>query len=244
MKISKYICLAFLLILNMKFYAAGEPAERVYVHTDRNIYVAGEDLLYSFFLLTGEWPVPDGSSTVGYLELINSNNHAVAQTRFFINEGYNHGILSIPDSLSTGDYMLRAYTRQMRNYGTEAFFTQLLVIYNPFKENTISGHPDTTGINTYKQIFSELSSNINRTDNTGNTFQTRKKITMRFQVDSSLFADPEKCAISIAVAVKPANRRLGTICNHLLGDINHNDEIQELNHPSIMKENIGPYLEG
>ncbi|MDT8402342.1 MAG: hypothetical protein RQ743_11660, partial [Bacteroidales bacterium] len=194
--------ISLILLLTPVLTICGETlnSERVFVHTDRNIYVAGEDILYSFFLFGNT----DTSqlSTVGYLELISINNSAVAQTRLMLSDGYGHGMLSIPDSLTSGLYMLRGYTRFMRNYGQNAFFSQTIAVYNPFKENFIAAQQDTLQYPPDEDEYVTKSVNIENVGHAGEVFGTRKKVSIRLKLDSAAFSRPELCNLSISVAVR------------------------------------------
>ena len=174
--------------------------EKVFVHSDRDIYVAGEDMLFSLFIHQSN--DNSHSSNVAYIELININNTAVAQSRIGTTDAYGHGVLPIPDSLTTGRYLLRAYTRVMRNYGQGIFFTKSIIIYNPFKENVNAAQVDSiiqpvVG----KAAQTERSTNISCQGTIATRFPTREKVTLSFRVDTSAFTDPQVCNISVSVAV-------------------------------------------
>lgn len=216
--------------------------ERVFVHTDRNIYVAGEDMLYSFFLYGN--PDSDAISTAGYLELININNAAVAQSRLILDDGFGHGVLSIPDSLTTGLYMLSGYTRFMRNYGEETFFSQAIVIYNPFKENLKTAKQDTVPYTLAEKEYTAKSVNIENTGLTENKFGTRKKVSMRLKLDSATFSRPELCNLSISVAVSSSiipEKKISTFTQALKNG--YPPDSTDGNN-LLFGETTGPYLEG
>jgi hypothetical protein len=72
-------------------------------------------------------------SRVCYLELINSRNAAVAQGKYQLHSWGGDGQIIIPDTVTTGHYTLRAYTRWMRNDPPSAYFHLPLAIVNPRK---------------------------------------------------------------------------------------------------------------
>ena len=272
MKISKYIILLFIPAVPLLSSMPKMPIEKVYVHTDRNIYVAGEDMLYSFYLISDEDTGPEGSSTVGYLEIISPYNKSVAQTRLSIINGLGKGVLSLPDSLTTGDYILRAYTKYMRNYGPGSFFTQKIVIYNPFKENREALKQDTINISLETAAESKEPASFIIPGDTRDTFGPREKVILSFRLDTASFSSAEKCNLSISVAVSAPGIPLKNIIHTGLEEPAGSDkedpiiaeanlsQISMRNKPMIiadvkddtkkpvivteLRETLGPYLEG
>ncbi len=214
--------------------------EKVFVHTDRDIYVAGENMLYSFFSHdTGD---SSFNSIISYLELINSNNTAVAQSRIKITDGYGHGVLNIPDSLTTGKYILRSYTRAMRNYGPGIFFTKSIAIYNPFKENGKATHSDSLNQIMNKGAYPQESMNISYLGDAVDELSTREKVTLRFQVDTSVFSNPQLCKLSVSVAVTTGERSNNNISSLLQSagtKLNYSEPGEY-----FFPEYSGPYMEG
>ncbi|MEA1887170.1 MAG: hypothetical protein U9N72_08185, partial [Bacteroidota bacterium] len=243
MKISKYILLLVILFSSTLSFSVSPAPERVFVHTDRNIYVAGEDILYSFYLINDESRDSSKISTIGYLELISSNDVAVTQTRLSINKSYGHGILSIPDSLTTGVYMLRGYIRSMRNYGPDIFFTRYLTIYNPFKETIKYSQQDTVGI-IDDDVYINREVNLKNIAGLKSDFGTREKVTMKLQLDSSSFSNPDMCNISVAVAVSRDNTDSDNITDFITAKNIPAGTVSGDHSNNVMRETIGPYLEG
>ena len=214
--------------------------EKVFVHTDRDIYVAGEDMQFSLF--THQSDGNSHSSIVAYIELININNTAVAQSRIGITDAYGHGVLNIPDSLTTGRYLLRAYTRVMRNYGPGIFFTKSIAIYNPFKENGNAAPGASLNQVMDNTSHTEKSINISYLGDAVNQFSTREKVILRFQVDTSDLTDPQLCKLSISVSVTTGNK----IANDIGSILQPSGGMQDFaeNGEYYYPEFTGPYLEG
>ena len=106
--------------------------ETVFVLTDRDTYIAGENIWFSMQAsIRGSRTVP--RSVAGYAELLNVSGTPVSQCRVLLGgNGEGHGLLTLPDSLSSGDYLLRGYTRAMTAFGPDHFFTRIIRVFNPY----------------------------------------------------------------------------------------------------------------
>ena len=107
--------------------------EKLQLFTDRDLYASGEKLSFRLHNLSHPLLKENQWSRVFYLELINSRNAAVARGKYQLHSWGGEGQVSIPDTVSTGPYYLRAYTRWMRNYPASEFFHLPLAIVNPRK---------------------------------------------------------------------------------------------------------------
>ncbi len=105
--------------------------ERIYVSTDKECYVAGEQIWISLFCFdTGkDRPVMSSLSSVAYIELKSSATTA-AKSKVAILSGRGSGRLDIPTSTPTGNYRLIAYTANMSNEKDVVYFDKVITIYN------------------------------------------------------------------------------------------------------------------
>jgi hypothetical protein len=127
----------------------GEAGEEIALETDRSFYCAGESLYFtaryesSFFREGIQW------SNVLYVELIRWNGEKIVQAKIKIHKDIASGSLTIPGTILSGNYYLRAYTRWMRNYPQEKYTSVSVKIINPFNtdidhgptEESVKGHP-------------------------------------------------------------------------------------------------------
>ena len=88
--------------------AAQAPVERLYVSTDRNVYLAGDAVWCSLTDLDENGRFSN-SSAVSYLELI-SDDGTVCTAKIGLLEGRGAGSFRIPAATPTGTYRLVAYT--------------------------------------------------------------------------------------------------------------------------------------
>jgi hypothetical protein len=107
--------------------------EKVYLHTDKPYYYAGDSLFFKGYFAYGNPYVRDGLSKVLHVELISEERDILLAKKYPIRDGIVVGDLMLPDSLDGERYYLRAYTNWMRNYGPNQYFMQALPVLNPYK---------------------------------------------------------------------------------------------------------------
>lgn len=107
--------------------------EKVYLHTDKPYYYAGDSLFFKGYFAYGNPYLRDGLSKVLHVELISEERDILLAKKYPIRDGIVVGDLQLPDSLEGERYYLRAYTNWMRNYGPNQYFMQALPVLNPYK---------------------------------------------------------------------------------------------------------------
>jgi hypothetical protein len=132
----------FLDVLTDKFqkYCSSFPREEIYVHTDRQEYVAGEDLWFKIYLIDRKSTKPSSESRIAYFEILNAENRPVVQKRIKLDQGFGPGQIILPDTISSGSYTLRAYTNWMKNFMPYNCFSKTLKIYNALNSKSFKGN--------------------------------------------------------------------------------------------------------
>ena len=122
-------------------YCSQMPREEVYLETDRQDYIAGETVWFSASLFDrGSSSISSSSNTV-YVELINPVNLPVVQRKVRLERGIGPGMFILPDTLSSGTYLLRAYTNWMKNFLPANCFMKEVRIYNSLSSRSYPGKP-------------------------------------------------------------------------------------------------------
>ena len=134
-------------------YTKNNLQEKLYVHTDKNFYVANEICWFKIYNVDAIFNKPLNISKVAYVELIDNNNKAVWQEKIALTEGTGNGSILIPNAITTGNYTLRAYTNWMKNFNASFFFEKKISILNPSltQENNYTPSKENYSI----QIFPE-----------------------------------------------------------------------------------------
>ncbi|SOD79962.1 hypothetical protein [Spirosoma fluviale] len=107
--------------------------EKLFVHTDQAFYLTGETMWFKIYYVDGSRHQPLDVSKVTYVELLDKEKKSVLQTKVALNPDGGNGNLFLPSSLSSGNYLLRAYTSWMKNFNADFFFEKTLTVVNPFK---------------------------------------------------------------------------------------------------------------
>lgn len=121
------------LIQQFNAYSQQVMQEKLYVHTDKTFYLAGEICWFKIYNVDAFANKPLGISKVAYVELLDKNNKAILQAKVPLQEGDGNGSLQLPVSLGSGNYLLRAYTRWMKNFSAAYFFEKTVTIINAHK---------------------------------------------------------------------------------------------------------------
>lgn len=136
LKITGQDGLDFSTSLGLRFteYCSTLPREEMYVHTDREDYVAGEDMWFTAYLFNSSESGMSAENSLAYVEILNPENRPVVQKRIRIEKGTGPGMLDLPDSLGSGIYTFRAYTGWMRNFLPGNCFMKPVYISNALSE--------------------------------------------------------------------------------------------------------------
>jgi len=111
------------------------PQEKIYVQTDKGGYYPGEIVWMRVHLVDAIFMKQANASRYVYVELINPAKHLVQRVKLRPDStGCFYGQILLDEDIGEGDYLLRAYTRYMRNVGEDYFFTKQLYISNPVSE--------------------------------------------------------------------------------------------------------------
>lgn len=110
--------------------------EKIFIHTDRDFYLAGELLWFKSYNTVASGGGISELSKVVYLELLDKNGNAVLQTKAELRDGTGNGSLFLPVTLASGNYVLRAYTNWMRNFSPDLFFEKKLTIVNSLSSDS------------------------------------------------------------------------------------------------------------
>jgi hypothetical protein len=131
-----------------KQYCNNMHPEKMYVHTDKSFYLAGELLWFKIYNVDGALYQPADLSKIAYVEILDKDNKPVMQTKIPLAKGKGNGSFFLPVSINSGNYKLRAYTNWMKNFSAAFYFEKPVTIVNTLKTLT----PTTADTGTHYQI--------------------------------------------------------------------------------------------
>ena len=116
-------------------------AEKIFTHTDKNFYLAGEIIWFKLYVVNAENNKPVDLSKVAYLEILDKDRQPVLQGKIALNEAKGSGSLYLPFSLNSGVYKLRAYTNWMKNFDEGFYFEKTITVINSLKNFNAQSAP-------------------------------------------------------------------------------------------------------
>ena len=106
------------------------PQEKVYLHFDNMGYFENETLWFKAYVTRTDTGHPSDLSKVLYVELLNPTGDVLQTLKYPIDSlGQSHGEMKLDTILGSGLYEVRAYTRYMTNWGTNAVFSRVIPIF-------------------------------------------------------------------------------------------------------------------
>ena len=123
------------------------PQEKVFLHFDNEAYYLGETIWFSAYVVDAGTLLPIAKSRVLYVELLTPDGDIIASNKLKLVAGRCYGCLhligrsetfsegfsnkvNVINALRSGFYEVRAYTREMQNFGEGAYFSRVFPIYD------------------------------------------------------------------------------------------------------------------
>jgi hypothetical protein len=111
----------------------GNYCEELYIQTDRDIYVAGEEVYLKVREFGGLTHTSGSISRVVYVDMPDNSGAPVIQLKIATDGFTGSGAFRIPDTLRTGCYFVRSFTSWMKNYPQSSFAYKKISVINPFE---------------------------------------------------------------------------------------------------------------
>ena len=121
------------------FYAYTElPREVVYVHLNKSVFIKGEEVGFSAYVMDKDNKRPSLETTNLYCVLADSNDRMIKSQLIRITNGTGNGIIELDSLFQTGKYRFKAYTNWMRNFSEPNAFEQELTVIDPETDSEIN----------------------------------------------------------------------------------------------------------
>ncbi len=118
----------------LELFRLTRTQQKVYLHTDKNTYIAGENIWVKAYVVNASDFSHDSISKEVYVDLIDYSNKQI-HTEILRNKGgLAEGYFTLSDTLPEGNYQIRGYTNWMRNFDEGYFFSKTISFKNPVYE--------------------------------------------------------------------------------------------------------------
>jgi hypothetical protein len=108
--------------------------EKLFVHLDKNLYLAGETVWLKAYDVDGCSNKPLAISGIAYVEILDKDQKPILQEKIGLKAGKGSGWIKLPSSVPSGHYLFRAYTSWMKNFSADFYFCQQLTILNTVRD--------------------------------------------------------------------------------------------------------------
>lgn len=172
-------------------------AERVYISTDKDVYLAGELIWCSAFCLDASSNRLSDANSVAYLELFSSQG-TLLTAKIALVEGRGSGAIAVPLNASTGNYRLVAYTVSGKGRTDLLVDAKTVSIFNTLNSGRVKGGVEIVSKGGYeslkvpaKRAGGDVDVLANRSASTSSTTSVylENKSSSKVTLSLSVFAD-------------------------------------------------------
>jgi hypothetical protein len=183
--------------------------EELFVRTDRDIYIIGEEVNLKIYKLNGLTEDPSGVSKVIYLELLDKNNFPLRQIKVKTDKVSGFSSFVLPENISSGNYIIRAYTSWMRNFTSDRFFYKTISVINPFESlDHLKIPADGISVSRAESAGGKLVSGLTYEDGNpvkGRLSEKRDQIRYKISLEKPAYSSREKVKIEISATDMAGN---------------------------------------
>ena len=153
------------------------PREVAFAHLNKSLYLKGETIGFSVYVMDKNTKKPSSNSTNVYTVITDENDNPVKEQLIWAKGGKAYGVFSIDSTFAHGNYTFKAYTNWMKNFDEQNLYTQSIKIIDP----------ESTGTSTKTIISSKLDAQFlpeggHLVANTENTVGVVSKDTLGYAV--------------------------------------------------------------
>ena len=127
MNSKKYI---WVLIFIAAFNWVSKAQDQVHLFTDRTSCVSGDTIWFNALVIN---QVPDNSGNVVHVQMDNLTNGHITRVSVVCKGNNADGYLPVPDSLSSGVYVLKAFTNPQKSEAGAIIHQRFITVYNRFE---------------------------------------------------------------------------------------------------------------
>lgn len=174
--------------------------EKIRIFTDRSIYASGEKIFFRAYNLSEPELKESFWSKILYVEIVDAGNNSLANGKFPLAQWGSHGYITVPVTLRTGKYYLRAYTKWMRNYSPYGYAYSIITIINPHVEETYDIVNKAITEDTASMLNNSginLTQNIIKCSTGQKKYEKRKKVILNIEMPDKTWLSPVGYCVSV-----------------------------------------------
>lgn len=118
--------------------------EKIYLLTDKNQYVAGDNIWFKAYVFDG-YDLSNISSTL-FVELYDNEKKLISSKTILLTNGEASGNFTLKDDAKENAYFIRAYTPWMANFNEDYQLIKPITIYNPLSPQKLERNNSTQWI--------------------------------------------------------------------------------------------------
>jgi len=168
------------ILLQIEKYRSEYPQEKVHLHLDKPYYAIGDNIWFKAYVVIAEKNQLSSFSKILYVDLINEKDSVKQSLALPVELGLTWGDFTLSDSLTEGNYRIRAYTNWMRNFDEAYYFDKTITIGNSISNKIITQVDYTFSKEAKGQ---KVIANINYSDTTSNPL-SNKEVNYEVVLDS------------------------------------------------------------
>ena len=120
----------------LQVMATRHVPEKIYIHYDKEYYVAGETIWFKAYLYCDG--KPSGISSNLYLQFTDNKGQVTFNKQYPVSGAVANGNIDLPDSLLQGNYYIRAFTAGMLNEDEAFIYKKNVFVLNPADKTVIN----------------------------------------------------------------------------------------------------------
>ncbi|WP_289147550.1 hypothetical protein [uncultured Bacteroides sp.] len=173
-------------------FADNFPREKAYLHFDNTSYYVGDTIWFKAYVTLAEKQIFSQISRPLYVELVDQTGHIADKQIIKLTQGEGNGQLVLPQSMLSGYYEVRAYTRWMLAFNEPQYFSRTFPIYQLSNSDKLE-----RSITTY-----ELNPSMEN-----RPLETKEKLSVRFFPEGGQLVE----GVTSQVAFKAESKNEGNI---------------------------------
>ncbi len=115
-----------------------EPRELVYTHINKSVFIKGETLAYTAYVLDKNDKRLSKLTTNLYCSIEDESGKTIKSTLVLVNEGVANGNIFIDSLFTSGNYKFKSYTNWMKNFEEQNFYLQSIKVIDSDVENNMT----------------------------------------------------------------------------------------------------------